>query len=106
MFLPMISIAQEETDNNISYGSNDLAEINRKLENPMTSLWSLVFQENFSLNNGESVDGTIKSKTIRIGKTPVKMRIEPQYSIIRPKDYGTAWNIRIQIAPVIRSPFM
>lgn len=45
------------------------------------------------------------TKTIRIGSTPIKMRIEPQYSIIRPDDYGTEWNIRIQIAPVIRSPF-
>ena len=45
------------------------------------------------------------TKTIRLGKTPVKMRIEPQYSLIRPDDYGTEWNIRIQIAPVISSPF-
>jgi hypothetical protein len=46
------------------------------------------------------------TKTIRIGKTPVKIRIEPQYSIIKPDDYGTEWNIRLQIAPVIKSPFM
>lgn len=45
------------------------------------------------------------TKTIRLGKMPLKMRVEPQYSIIRPKDYSTEWNIRIQIAPVIRSPF-
>ena len=269
----MISIAQEESKNNISSGFNELDEINRKLENPMTSLWSLVIQENFSLNTGEVIDGTVKSntfffqpalpvpmgndlifigrpvfplvtipvfstdgsveehktgfgdmqafaaigpnrtdgtvwgagatfifptasdevlgqgkwqagpallyfylgrpwtlgvfaqhwwsfagddnreersrtdiqyvarrqipgawsigmgptisidwkategnkvtlpiglgitKTIRIGKTPVKMRIEPQYSIVKPKDYGAEWNIRIQVAPVIRSPF-
>ena len=270
----MISMAQEESKNNISSGFNELDEINRKLENPMTSLWSLVIQENFSLNTGEVIDGTVKSntfffqpalpvpmgndlifigrpvfplvtipvfstdgsveehktgfgdmqafaaigpnktdgtvwgagatfifptasdevlgqgkwqagpallyfylgrpwtlgifaqhwwsfasdadrgeqsrtdiqyiarrqipgawsigmgptitinwkasegnkvtlpiglgitKTIRIGKTPVKMRIEPQYSIIKPNDYGAEWNIRIQVAPVIRSPFI
>jgi hypothetical protein len=273
LFLPLISLSQEKSTYNNSSQEDDLAEINRKLENPMTSLWSLVFQENFSLNKGELIDGTVKSntfffqpalpvpmgedlifigrpvfplitspqfsedgavaghktgfgdiqafvaigpnktdgtvwgtgvtfifptasddllgqgkwqagpallyfylgkpwtlgvfaqhwwsfagddnredrsrtdiqyvarrqipgawsigmgptitidwkategnrftlpiglgitKTIRIGKLPVKMRIEPQYSVIKPKDYGAEWNIRIQLAPVIRSPF-
>lgn len=45
------------------------------------------------------------TKTIRIGKTPVKIRLEPQYSIIKPDNSATEWNLRIQIAPVIRSPF-
>ena len=274
LLLPVICLSQQNSVDDNSSVTNDLAEINRKLENPMTSLWSLVIQENFSLNTGDWIDGTIKSnkfffqpalpvpvgndlifigrpvfplvtspvyspdgsvtehrtgfgdiqlfaaigpdrndgtvwgagptfifptasddlfgkgkwqagpallyfylgrpwtlgifvqhwwsfagdadrgeqsrtdiqyvarrqipgawsigmgptisidwkategnkvtfpiglgitKTIRIGKTPVKIRIEPQYSIIRPNNYGTAWNIRIQIAPVIRSPFM
>ena len=46
------------------------------------------------------------TKTIRMGNTPVKFRIEPQYSLIRPGDYGNVWNIRIQIAPIIKSPFL
>jgi len=46
------------------------------------------------------------TKTVRMGNTPVKFRIEPQYSIIRPSDYGNVWNIRIQIAPIIKSPFL
>lgn len=46
------------------------------------------------------------TKTVRMGKTPVKFRIEPQYSIVRPNDYGNVWNLRIQIAPVIKSPFL
>ena len=41
------------------------------------------------------------TKTIRIGRMPVKLRLEPQYSIIRPDDYGTEWNIRLQITPVL-----
>lgn len=45
------------------------------------------------------------TKTLRIGKTPVKLRFEPQYSVIKPKDFGTCWNFRLQIAPVIGSPF-
>ena len=45
------------------------------------------------------------TKTVRLGGIPVKIRFEPQYSIIRPDDLGTSWNTRIQIAPVIASPF-
>jgi len=45
------------------------------------------------------------TKTVRWGKMPVKLRFEPQYSIIRPDDFGTAWNFRLQITPVIPSPF-
>lgn len=46
------------------------------------------------------------TKTVKMGKFPVKMRFEPQYSLIRPDDYGNIWNIRIQIVPVIKSPFL
>lgn len=46
------------------------------------------------------------TKTVSMGSIPVKVRIEPQYSIIRPDNYGNVWNIRIQIAPVIKSPFL
>lgn len=45
------------------------------------------------------------TKTVRVGKTPVKMRFEPQYSIIRPDEFGPVWNFRFQLAPVIGSPF-
>ena len=45
------------------------------------------------------------TKTVRWGKTPIKLRFEPQYSIIALDDYGTRWNFRFQIAPVIPNPF-
>ena len=45
------------------------------------------------------------TKTTRRGSTPVKLRVEVHYSIIKPEDYGTAWNIRLQITPVINNPF-
>jgi hypothetical protein len=45
------------------------------------------------------------TKTVRFGKTPVKMRFEPQYSLIKPDDFGTTWNFRVQITPVIPSPY-
>lgn len=63
--------------------------------------WNKSFNEGFTLPIGLGY-----SKTVRMGNTPVKMRIEPQYSIIRPNDYGSVWNIRFQIAPVIKSPFL
>jgi len=46
------------------------------------------------------------TRTVKIGNTPYKIRFEPQYSIVRPESYGTAWNFRLQIAPVIKSPFL
>ena len=46
------------------------------------------------------------TKTIKMGNTPFKLRFEPQYSIVSPDDYGNVWNIRIQIVPVIKSPFL
>lgn len=63
--------------------------------------WNKDFNEGFTLPIGLGY-----SKTVRMGNIPMKMRIEPQYSIIRPDSYGSVWNIRIQIAPVIKSPFL
>jgi hypothetical protein len=41
-----------------------LDEISRKLENPLTKLWSLTVQENFSVDQGDQVDGTDVSNTL------------------------------------------
>jgi hypothetical protein len=45
------------------------------------------------------------TKTLRFGGTPVKVRFESQYSLIKSDDYGTTWNFRLQFTPVIKSPF-
>ena len=45
------------------------------------------------------------TKTTRWSNTPVKLRFEVQYSVIKPEDYGTEWNIRFQITPVVNNPF-
>ncbi|MEH6588956.1 MAG: hypothetical protein V7746_01800 [Halioglobus sp.] len=45
------------------------------------------------------------TKTTRWGKVPVKLRAELHYSVIKPDDYGTEWNLRLQISPVINNPF-
>ena len=44
------------------------------------------------------------TKTTRWGKTPVKLRAEVHYSIISPDDFGSTWNFRLQVTPVIKSP--
>lgn len=46
------------------------------------------------------------TKTVKWGNTPWKLRLEPQYSIIKPEDYGSLWNIRLQIAPIVKNPFL
>ncbi len=37
---------------------------------------------------------------------PTKLRVEPQYSIIKSEDFVARRNIRIQVAPIIKNPFM
>ncbi|MGB6020623.1 MAG: hypothetical protein WBF77_13605 [Sulfurimonadaceae bacterium] len=44
------------------------------------------------------------TKTTRWSSTPIKLRAEVHYSVIKPEDFGTAWNFRLQITPVINSP--
>ena len=46
------------------------------------------------------------TKTVRWNKTPIKLRIEAHYSIVKPKDYGNSWNFRLQVTPVIPNPFL
>lgn len=45
------------------------------------------------------------TKTTRVGKMPVKFALKVQYSVVRPDSFGTEWNFRFQVIPVIRSPF-
>jgi hypothetical protein len=46
------------------------------------------------------------TKTVRVGKVPMKLRAEVHYSVVRPESYGEVWNLRLQITPVIKSPFV
>ena len=45
------------------------------------------------------------TKTTRWNGTPIKLRAELHYSLIKPDDFGTEWNFRIQVTPVINNPF-
>ena len=51
--------AQEQELNELS-----LEEISRRLENPLSDLWSLTFQENLYLNTGELIDDTELSNVL------------------------------------------
>ncbi len=42
---------------------SELAKINRELDNPLAKRWSLVFQENLSINEGDVVDGNVIGNT-------------------------------------------
>lgn len=63
--------------------------------------WNKDFDQGFTFPIGLGY-----TKTVLFGSTPFKLRLEPQYSIIRSSNYGNVWNIRLQIAPVIKSPFI
>lgn len=41
----------------------ELAKINRELDNPLAKRWSLVFQEKFSVNQGDVLEKKINSNT-------------------------------------------
>ena len=40
-------------------------------------------------------------KLFKLGKLPVKLTLEVDYSLVKPEDYGQRWNIRFQMIPVI-----
>jgi len=46
------------------------------------------------------------NKTVTLGKLPVRMGAEMQYSVVRPEFYGNAWTLRLSFIPVLPSPFL
>ena len=56
MFSGQTAIAQTNPEEGLA--TADLAEIDRKLNNPLTSLWSLTFQNNTSFFEGDALDRT------------------------------------------------
>ena len=49
------SFAESGNEENLDLATADLGEIDRKLNNPLTSIWSLTFQNNTSAKTGEKV---------------------------------------------------
>ena len=74
--------------------------------------WSVGMGPTITINWQEDSDnrytvpvGLGLTKTFRMGKVPFKARIEPQWTLVSPDNFGEQWNIRVQLAPVIQSPF-
>ena len=98
-------------------GDDDRADTNQTdiqyvIRRNLGNGWSLGMGPTVSINweadSGDKVTfpvGLGVTKTLRVGNTPWKLRVEPQYSIVRPDSLGADWNLRIQMAPVIDSPF-
>jgi hypothetical protein len=47
--------------------------------------------------------GLFVGRTVKIGRTPVNIKVGFEYSVVSEKDYGQLAQIRIQITPVIES---
>ena len=62
--LNAISALSAQPNQDTSLATADLAEIDRKLNNPLTSIWSLTFQNNTSANTGDLVSETEYSNTL------------------------------------------
>ena len=43
---------------------NPIDEVSVKLENPLTSLWSLTFEDIIESNRGDAIDGSVLSNTL------------------------------------------
>jgi len=62
---------------------------------------------NWEADSGQRVTfpvGLGITKTTRWGSKPVKLRAEVHYSVVSPDDFGSTWNLRLQVTPVIPSP--
>ena len=64
-------------------------ELNKQLNNPV------------STNKLTLPVGFGAGKLFKLGKLPVKLTLEVDYSLVKPEDYGQRWNIRFQMIPVI-----
>ena len=48
----------------------------------------------------------VAAKTVRIGKTPVKIGVEVDYAVIRPRQVpGNEWTFKISIIPILPQLF-
>ena len=89
----------------------NLTNIQYTIRYTLPKAWSIGMGPTISINweweKGSRVTlpiGIGVTKTVRWGKTPFKLRMEPQYSIIKPENVGIEWNIRFQITPVVNRP--
>lgn len=99
---------EEEVLEQIESGTASVEEVARQLSNPVSSVWNLVVQNNFSLNKGDISNahrtvpiGLGVAKTFLIGKMPFQVGFEASYAVVHPDTFGQRWNFRLQFKPVV-----
>jgi hypothetical protein len=72
--------------------------------------WQIGMSPNITMNWEADQDnrftvpvGLGAGKLVRLGRLPVKIQLQGQYSVIHPDDYGQRWNFQLQVTPVIPS---
>jgi hypothetical protein len=70
--------------------------------------WQIGMSPNITMNWEADPDnrftvpvGLGVGKLIKLGKLPVKIQLQGQYSVIHPDDHGQRWNFQLQVTPVI-----
>lgn len=93
LFIFALSLKGQEVDSILS--KTELEKLHRELDNPLAKRWSLVFQENFGINNGDLVDGSVISNTmffqpalpIPFGRNKV-FTARPVFTIVTQPDFS------------------
>jgi len=62
--------------------------------------WKKSFDEGVTIPIGMGY-----SNVIRLGKLPVRLVAEVDYSVISPDDVGSGWNFRLMFIPILPNPF-
>jgi hypothetical protein len=94
-----------------------LKELNKELSNPVSSVWSISFQQNnyvleidgkkdhWKANSAGDVwtvpIGIGIGKLVKLGPLPVKIGLAVQYMVHHPDNFGQKWNIQLGVTPVI-----
>jgi len=96
---------QRDEDENISQGSL-LYGLTFNLKNAwqVGTNPTITYNDKASSGNKWNVPvGPFVGKTIKVGNTPINMKLGFEYSVVSQDDYGKRWAIRLQITPVIKS---
>jgi hypothetical protein len=70
--------------------------------------WQIGMSPNITMNWEADQDnrftvpiGLGVGKLVKLGRLPVKIQLQGQYSVIHPDDCGQHWNFQLQVTPVI-----
>jgi hypothetical protein len=88
--------------------STNLTNIQYFIWRMLPDQWQIGMSPNITMNWEADRDnrftvpvGLGVGKLVKLGKRPVKIQLQGQYSVIHPDDYGQRWNFQLQVTPVI-----